>query len=94
MLSELEKFAKKLKTLNPDGIIISDLWHIPLHHISTQANVCSWLTVDFWKNLRAELCVLGRETSFSEVREIRKKCRDIKLEIFYTQGYTIRIKLF
>ncbi|OEG70370.1 hypothetical protein ATZ36_04725 [Candidatus Endomicrobiellum trichonymphae] len=90
-VDSLEKFAKTLKTLNPDGIIISDpgifqyikkeIPQIPIH-ISTQANVCSWLTIDFWKNLGAGLCILGRETSFSEVREIREKCRDIRLEIF------------
>jgi putative protease len=77
--------------LNPDGIIISDpgifqyikkeIPEMPLH-ISTQANVCSWLTVDFWKNMGADLCVLGREVSFGEAVEIRKKCGDIKLEIF------------
>jgi putative protease len=87
----LESFAKTLKTLCPDGIIISDpgifqyikkeIPQIPIH-ISTQANVCSWLTVDFWKNLGALLCVLGREVSFSEAAEIREKCKDIKLEIF------------
>jgi putative protease len=54
---------------------------IPIH-ISTQANVCSWLTVDFWQKLGADLCVLGREVSFSEAQEIRHKCKDIKLEIF------------
>jgi putative protease len=87
----LENFAKTIKLLNPDGIIISDpgifqyikkeVPNIPLH-ISTQANVCSWLTVDFWKNMGASLCVLGREASFLEVKEIREKCKDIKLEIF------------
>ncbi len=51
-------------------------------HISTQANVCSWLTVDFWKKMGASLCVLGREVSFNEIVEIRKKCPDIKLEMF------------
>jgi putative protease len=90
-VDRLEKFAKTLKALNPDGIIISDpgifqyikkeIPQIPIH-ISTQANVCSWLTTDFWKNLGAELCVLGREISFSEAKEIREKCRYIRLEIF------------
>jgi putative protease len=87
----LENFAKTIKILNPDGIIISDPGifqyikkEIPnIHiHISTQANVCSWLTVDFWKNMGASLCVLGREVSFPEVKEIREKCNDIKLEMF------------
>ncbi|MDR1474685.1 MAG: U32 family peptidase C-terminal domain-containing protein [Endomicrobium sp.] len=90
-ISILEDFAKTVKILNPDGIIISDPGifqyikkEIPnIHiHISTQANVCSWLTVDFWKNIGASLCVLGREVSFSEVKEIREKCNDIKLEMF------------
>ncbi|MDR3071785.1 MAG: U32 family peptidase C-terminal domain-containing protein [Endomicrobium sp.] len=89
--SLLENFAKTIKILDPDGIIISDpgifqyikneIPQIPIH-ISTQANVCSWLTVDFWKKLGASLCVLGREVSFEEVKEIRKKCNDIRLEIF------------
>jgi putative protease len=90
-ISRLEGFAKTIKILNPDGIIISDPGifqyikkEIPnIHiHISTQANVCSWLTVDFWKNMGASLCVLGRELSFPEVKEIREKCNDIKLEMF------------
>ncbi|MCA6070443.1 MAG: U32 family peptidase C-terminal domain-containing protein [Endomicrobium sp.] len=90
-IARLENFAKTIKVLNPDGIIISDpgifqyakkeLPQIPIH-ISTQANVCSWLTVDFWKNLGASLCVLGREVSFSETSEIREKCKDIRLEVF------------
>ncbi|MCA6071159.1 MAG: U32 family peptidase C-terminal domain-containing protein [Endomicrobium sp.] len=90
-IARLVSFAKTIKVLNPDGIIISDpgifqyvkkeLPQIPIH-ISTQANVCSWLTVDFWKNLGASSCVLGREVSFSETSEIREKCKDIRLEVF------------
>ena len=90
-IARLDGFAKIIKALNPDGIIISDpgifqyvkkeLPKIPIH-VSTQANVCSWLTVDFWKNLGASLCVLGREVSFSETSEIREKCKDIRLEVF------------
>ncbi|MDR1122871.1 MAG: U32 family peptidase C-terminal domain-containing protein [Endomicrobium sp.] len=88
---KLEYFVKIIKILNPDGIIISDPGifqyikkEIPsVHlHISTQANICSWLTVDFWKNMGAFLCVLGREVNFYEVKEIREKCKDIKLEMF------------
>ncbi|MCL2335231.1 MAG: U32 family peptidase C-terminal domain-containing protein [Endomicrobia bacterium] len=87
----LENFVKTIKRLNPDGVIVSDpgifqyvkkeIPGMPLH-ISTQANVCSWLTVDFWKNLGAELCVLGREVSFAEAVEIKKRCGGIRLEIF------------
>jgi len=90
-IPHLENFLKTLKILCPDGIIISDpgvfqyvkkeIPQIPIH-ISTQANACSWLTVNFWKNLGADLCVLGREISFFEAKEIRERCKDIKLEFF------------
>ena len=87
----LESFLSLLPELNPDGIIVSDPGvydmlkrqypDIP-RHISTQANVCSALTVNFWKEQGASLCVLGREVSLPELREIRKQCPDIRLEMF------------
>jgi putative protease len=87
----MPSFIKTLKALKPDGVIISDpgifqyvkkeIPDMPLR-ISTQANVCSWLTADFWKNMGAALCVLAREVSFNEALEIRKKCPSIKLEMF------------
>jgi putative protease len=90
-IEKLANFIKTVKQLNPDGVIVSDpgvfdfihskLPKIPIH-ISTQANVCSALTVDFWKKMGASLCVLGREVSFNEIKEIRKACPDIKLEMF------------
>jgi putative protease len=90
-ITNLENFVKTIKTLRPDGIIISDpgvfdyvrkeIPQMPIH-ISTQANVCSWLTVNFWQSLGAYLCVLGREVSFLEAKEIREKCKTIKLEVF------------
>jgi putative protease len=51
-------------------------------HISTQANICSWRTAQFWQNQGASLCVLGREVSFKESLQIREKCPSLKLEIF------------
>ncbi|PJF37793.1 MAG: peptidase U32, partial [Phototrophicales bacterium] len=51
-------------------------------HVSTQANVCSWLSVDFWQKMGASLVVMAREVSFPELTEIREKCPDIKLETF------------
>ncbi|MDR3330758.1 MAG: U32 family peptidase C-terminal domain-containing protein [Endomicrobium sp.] len=88
---QFENFIKIIRILNPNGIIVSDpgvfqyikkeLPQLPIH-ISTQANICSWLTVDFWAKLGASLCVLSREVSFVEAKEIRKKCNNIKLEIF------------
>ncbi len=90
-IPKLEEYVATIKDINPDGVIIADPGvfqyvkkhapEIPLH-ISTQSNVCSWLSVKFWEDLGADLCVLAREVSFAELREIRQKCPDIKLEAF------------
>ena len=88
---KLKEYVDTIKDLSPDGVIIADPGvfqyvrdnapEVPLH-ISTQSNVCSWLSVKFWKEMGAELCVLAREVSFEELIEIREKCPDIKLETF------------
>jgi len=88
---KLKEYVDTIKDLSPDGVIIADPGvfqyvrdnapDVPLH-ISTQSNVCSWLSVKFWKEMGAELCVLAREVSFEELIEIREKCPDIKLETF------------
>ncbi|MCR5184106.1 MAG: U32 family peptidase [Opitutales bacterium] len=80
-----------LRELSPDGVIVSDpaifmflrehAPELPLH-ISTQANVSSYATVEFWKKLGARLCVLSRETSFGEIEEIRSRVPGIGLEMF------------
>ncbi len=88
---KLEDYVRTIKDLRPDGVIIADPGvfqfvrkhapDIPLH-VSTQANVCSWMSVKFWEDMGAELCVLAREVSFAELCEIREKCPNIKLEAF------------
>jgi putative protease len=51
-------------------------------HISTQANVTSFKTVEFWKNIGASRIVLARELNFEEITEISKKVSSIELECF------------
>ena len=90
-IERLPGFVATLRELKPDGVIVADPGvfqflkdeapELPLH-ISTQANVVSWLTVDYWRRQGAELVVLAREVSFEELQEIRIKCPDIKLETF------------
>lgn len=90
-ISRLNEFIGHLADLNPDGVIVADpgvfmllknrLPQLPLH-ISTQANVCSSLTVDFWKQQGAALCVLGREVPLHEIAQIRQDHPDIRLETF------------
>jgi len=90
-IPKLDAYINTLKEVRPDGVIVSDPGvfhylreHAPEFniHISTQANVCSWMTVKFWKEQGAELIVLAREVTFSELEEIREKCMDIRLETF------------
>jgi putative protease len=87
----LPRVSEVITALGPDALIVSDpgivMWvrenhpNMPIH-ISTQANICSANTVKFWQNAGASLCVLAREVSHREFVEIRKKCPDVRLEIF------------
>jgi len=90
-VEKLPEFVQTVRQVKPDGVIVSDLGvfsylqeHAPELdlHVSTQANACSWLTVQSWAKQGAKLCVLAREVSFEELTEIRAKCPDIKLEAF------------
>ncbi|MEE9455368.1 MAG: U32 family peptidase [Paracoccaceae bacterium] len=88
---KLKEYIDTIRKVKPDGLIIADPGifqfvkehapELPLH-ISTQANVSSWLSVKFWQDQGADLVVLAREVSFNELTEIREKCPDIQLEAF------------
>ncbi|WP_243613654.1 U32 family peptidase C-terminal domain-containing protein [Shimia aestuarii] len=90
-IPKLDEYLETVRKVKPDGLIISDPGvfqyvrerapEIPLH-VSTQANIASWLTTQFWQSQGADLVVLAREVSFPELEEIREKCPDIKLEAF------------
>jgi U32 family peptidase len=90
-IPKLEEYIDTVRKVQPDGLIIADPGvfqyvkqrapELPLH-VSTQSNICSWLSVQFWQDQGADLCVLAREVSFAELTEIREKCPDIKLEAF------------
>jgi len=90
-IDKLPVFIETIRTLKPDGLIIADPGVFQFVkqeapelelHISTQANVCSWLSVQFWEAQGASLVVMAREVTFEEIEEIREKCPDIKLETF------------
>jgi putative protease len=90
-IAKLPEYIETVKRVKPDGLIIADpgvFQFVKEHapelelHVSTQANVCSWLSVKFWEDAGASLCVLGREVTYAELKEIRKKCPEIKLEAF------------
>lgn len=87
----MQRVSDVINYLRPDALIIADagvlMWvrenhpDIPIH-ISTQANICSAAAVKFWQNAGAKLCVLAREVSHNEFKNIRAACPDIGLEIF------------
>ncbi|MCR4377497.1 MAG: U32 family peptidase [Rhodospirillales bacterium] len=90
-VEKLPEFVATVRQVKPDGVIVSDpgvFHYLREHapeldlHVSTQANACSWLTVQSWAKQGAKLCVLAREVSFVELSEIRAKCPNIKLEVF------------
>ncbi|WP_174233658.1 U32 family peptidase [Kiloniella sp. EL199] len=90
-IPKLPLFIETIKAIKPDGFIIADpgvFQYVKDNapelelHISTQANVCSWISVDFWQKQGASLCVLAREANYQELCEIREKCPEIKLEAF------------
>ncbi len=89
--ANMPRVGETIRYLAPDALIVSDpgivMWvrenfpDMPIH-ISTQANICSAKTVKFWQNAGAKLCVLAREVSHNEFKNIRNECPDIGLEIF------------
>lgn len=88
---KLPQFVKTLRQLRPDGVLIADpgvFMYVREHapelnlFVSTQANICSSLAVNFWQAQGAKLCVLGREVTFEEMKQIRRDCPDILLECF------------
>ena len=89
--ANMPRVADTICYLMPDALIVSDpgivMWvrenfpEMPIH-ISTQANICSAKTVKFWQNAGAKLCVLAREVSHAEFKNIRAACPDVGLEIF------------
>ena len=90
-IEKLPRFIETIRVAKPDGVIVADPGVFQFVkdqapelelHVSTQANVCSWITVDFWQRQGASLVVLAREVSFAEIQEIRERCPEIKLEMF------------
>ncbi len=78
-LPNLNKYVKEISPLGPDGFIVSDpsvleickelAPEIPLH-LSTQASVTNWQTINFWEKQGFSRAVLARELSLREIKEI------------------------
>ncbi|MEG2229900.1 MAG: U32 family peptidase [Bacilli bacterium] len=83
------EYLKKLEECNVDAIIVSDpsiiklaFLHTKLEvHLSTQASTLNIEAVKFFKSLGVKRIVLGRETSASDIKEIKENV-DIEIETF------------
>ncbi len=90
-IPKIEETLNRLKEIKISGIIISDPGVIDLAkqiapeipiHLSTQANTTNSLSVNFWKKIGVKRINLARELSLLEIYKIRKKHKDIELEVF------------
>lgn len=89
-LDELEKYFKFLEGAGVDAVLISDLGVFSLAksvtknlelHVSTQANVTNYRTVNFFNEIGAIRVVLARELTLEEILEIKNRTA-AELEIF------------
>ncbi|EKB53402.1 peptidase U32 family protein [Facklamia hominis] len=83
-------FFKRLRDIGIDAVIISDpaLMQICASqapglemHLSTQQSAVNYETLNFWQDAGLTRCVLGREVSMDEVKEIRANT-DVEIEAF------------
>lgn len=89
---EIIEQAKKLEEIKVDGAIISDGGVVEIFkkyapnvdiHISTQANIVSYHSANFWSNNGAKRVILGRELNKEQIKEIVQKTpADMEVEIF------------
>lgn len=90
-IDKLPVYLQFLQSIGVDAFIISDPGifslareyapEIPIH-ISTQANVTSWKSAEFWFQQGAKRIIIARELSISEIKKIREKVPGIELEMF------------
>ncbi|PWM47729.1 MAG: peptidase U32 [Clostridiales bacterium] len=90
-INRLPSYLEFLNEIKVDAVICSDFGVFSLAkkhcpnveiHISTQANVCNFLTARMWHELGASRVVLARELSLDEISAIHRECPELELEAF------------
>lgn len=91
-LEGLEEYVRQLYNINTDAVIVSDPGMFSIIkktvpelaiHLSTQASVTNFETINFWYDLGIRRVVLARELSLSEIKEIVKNIpEDMEIETF------------
>ncbi|MBA7576341.1 hypothetical protein ES708_18180 [subsurface metagenome] len=89
-LARFREYLNKLKSINLDGIIVSDFGALELAkeilpgkriHISTQTNINNHPGVNFFEKLGASRVNLAREINFSDLKNIIDRT-NVEIEIF------------
>lgn len=86
----LAEYVISLEEIGIDAVIVSDPGVFAVVkentklaiHISTQANVVSWKSAEFWHKLGAERVIIARELTFQEITEISQQLPSLELEMF------------
>lgn len=90
MIDEYIEYLKKLASIRPDGVIISDPGgislckeHAPLLdiHLSTQANTCNSYAAEFYRQNGVSRIVTARELSINDIKSI-SSASNVELEAF------------
>ena len=77
--------------MQPDALIMSDpglimlvkdKWPDQVIHLSVQANVVNYASVEFWRRQGVSRIILSRELSIEEIAEIRQRCPEMEIEVF------------
>lgn len=89
-LARFREYLNKIKSINLDGIIVSDFGALELAkeilpgkriHISTQTNINNHPGVNFFEKLGASRVNLAREINFSDLKNIIDRT-NVEIEIF------------
>ena len=90
--SGIKEYLTKLKEMNVDAIIISSLYMLKVAnelgleaHISTQLSLLNSQSLNLFYSLGAKRCVLGREASLENIKEIAKNT-EAEIEVFIHGG--------
>ncbi|MCY0965453.1 tRNA 5-hydroxyuridine modification protein YegQ [Parathalassolituus penaei] len=77
--------------MKPDALIMSDpglimmvkdRWPDQVVHLSVQANVVNYASVEFWRRQGVSRIILSRELSLDEIAEIRERSPEMEIEVF------------
>lgn len=90
-IKSLPDFLKRLKTCQPDAVILADVGVLEVAkkylpktaiHLSTQANVLNSEAVKFYYKNGVRRIVLGREMSLADIKKIHQAVPKMELEAF------------